>query len=84
MDMKQVNIPQMHLESSRIHFNPTDLLYNFFGKNPKELKKLEMKKDDTVRNLLESKFDRETLAVLGIDKKKYPKYCNAVITLTLY
>jgi hypothetical protein len=30
---------QMHLESSRIHFNPTDLLYNFFGKNPKELKK---------------------------------------------
>jgi hypothetical protein len=43
-----------------------------------------MKKDDTVRNLLESKFDRETLAVLlGIDKKKYPKYCNAVITLTL-
>jgi hypothetical protein len=29
-----------------------------------------MKKDDTVRNLLESKFDRETLAVLlGIDKE---------------
>jgi hypothetical protein len=29
-----------------------------------------MKKDDTVRNLLESKFDRETLAVLlGIDKR---------------
>jgi hypothetical protein len=42
-----------------------------------------MKKDDTVRNLLESKFDRETLAVLlGIDKE-IPKYCNAVITLTL-
>ena len=30
-----------------------------------------MKKDDTVRNLLESKFDRETLAVLlGVDKKE--------------
>ena len=30
-----------------------------------------MKKDDTVRNLLESKFDRETLAVLlGIDKNE--------------
>ncbi|MFB0910812.1 MAG: carboxypeptidase-like regulatory domain-containing protein [Flavobacterium sp.] len=62
-------------------FNPTDLLYNFFGKNPKELKKLkEMKKDDTVRNLLESKFDRETLAVLlGIDKKEIPEIlqrCN--------
>jgi hypothetical protein len=51
-------------------FNPTDMLYNFFGKNPKELKKLkEMKKDDTVRNLLESKFDRETISVLlGVDK----------------
>ena len=62
-------------------FNPTDLLYNFFGKNPNELKKLkEMKKDDTVRNLLESKFDRETLAVLlGIDKKEIPEIlqrCN--------
>jgi hypothetical protein len=48
------------------------MLYNFFGKKPKELKKLkEMKKDDTVRNLLESKFDRETIAVLlGVDKKE--------------
>lgn len=53
-------------------FNPADMLYNFFGKNPKELKKLrEMRKDDTVRNLLESKFDRETIAVLlGVDKKE--------------
>ena len=53
-------------------FNPADMLYNFFGKNSKELKKLkEMKKDDTVRNLLESKFDRETIGVLlGVDKKE--------------
>jgi len=30
-----------------------------------------MKKDDSVRNLLESKFDRETLSVLlGVDKKE--------------
>ena len=62
-------------------FNPADMLYNFFGKNPKELKKLkEMKKDDTVRNLLESKFDRETLGVLlGIDVKDIPEIlqrCN--------
>ena len=62
-------------------FNPADLLYNFFGKNPKELKKLkEMKKDDTVRKLLESKFDRETIAVLlGIDKSEIPEIlqrCN--------
>ena len=31
----------------------------------------EMKKDDTVRNLLESKFDREMIAVLlGVDKNE--------------
>ena len=62
-------------------FNPADMLYNFFGKKSTELKKLkDIKKDDTVRNLLESKFDRETLAVLlGIDKKEIPEIlqrCN--------
>ncbi len=62
-------------------FNPADMLYNFFGKKTVELKKLkEMKKDETVRTLLESKFDRETLAVLlGIDKKEIPEIlqrCN--------
>jgi hypothetical protein len=53
-------------------FNPADLLYNFFGKNPKQLKRLkEMKKDETVRKLLESKYDRETIsALLGVDKKE--------------
>ncbi|WP_284652246.1 carboxypeptidase-like regulatory domain-containing protein [Flavobacterium terrisoli] len=53
-------------------FNPADMLYNFFGNKPKELKKLkQMKKDDTVRNLLESKFDREMISVLlGVDKKE--------------
>ena len=53
-------------------FNPADMLYNFFGKKPKELKRIkEMKKDDTVRNLLASKFDRETISVLlGVDKKE--------------
>ena len=53
-------------------FNPADLLYNFFGNKPKELKRLrQMKKDDTVRNLLESKFDRETIAaLLGINKNE--------------
>jgi hypothetical protein len=53
-------------------FNPADVLYNFFGKNPKELRKLkEMKKDDTVRTLLESKFDREMISVLlGVEKSE--------------
>jgi hypothetical protein len=53
-------------------FNPADALYKFFGKKPNELKRLkEMKKDDTVRNLLETKYDRETIAILlGINKKE--------------
>lgn len=61
--------------------NPADLLYNVFGKKPQELKRLQaMKKDDTVRTMLESKFDRETIAVLlGIDKNDIPEIlakCN--------
>ena len=62
-------------------FNPADLLYNIFGKRPKEMKKLkEMKKDDTIRNLLATKFDRETLAaLLEISKDDIPlilENCN--------
>jgi hypothetical protein len=62
-------------------FNPADMLYNFFGKNSRELKKLkDMKKDDTIRNLLETKYDRETIAVLlGISKDEIPEImhrCN--------
>ena len=53
-------------------FNPADMLYNFFGKKPTELKRLkEMKKDDAVKNLLASKFDRETLgALLGVSSNE--------------
>lgn len=62
-------------------FNPADLLYNFFGKKPNELKKLkEMKKDETVRKMLETKYDRETIAVmLGVSKSEIPEIlqrCN--------
>ena len=62
-------------------FNPADLLHNVFGKKPAEMRRLrEMKKDDTVRNALASKFDRETLAaLLGIDKNEIPSIlerCN--------
>lgn len=46
-------------------FNPADALYNLFGKKPQEMKKLrEMKNDDNIRNLLQSKFDRQTLMAL--------------------
>jgi len=46
-------------------FNPADFLYNVFGKRPKQMKKLrQMKSDDEIRNLLQSKYDRETLMVV--------------------
>ena len=46
-------------------FNPADFLYNLFGKNPKQLRKLKQMKDDyRIRELLASKFDRETLKEL--------------------
>ncbi|MBX2829391.1 MAG: carboxypeptidase-like regulatory domain-containing protein [Flavobacteriaceae bacterium] len=51
-------------------FNPADFLYNVFGKRPKQMRKLrKMKEDDQIRNLLQSKFDRETLmAVLQLEE----------------
>lgn len=51
-------------------FNPADALYNLFGKQPQQMRKLrEMKQDDEIRRLLQSKFDRQTLmAVLGITR----------------
>lgn len=51
-------------------FNPADFLYNTFSKKGNEMRKLrKMKKDDEIRNLLETKFDRETLmALLQIER----------------
>ncbi len=45
--------------------NPADLLRNLFGKKPKQMRKLrQIKEDEDIRNLLASKFDRETLTEL--------------------
>lgn len=45
--------------------NPADLLRNLFGKKPNQMRKLrQMKEDDQIRDLLASKFDRETLMEL--------------------
>jgi len=51
-------------------FNPADFLYNLFGKNPKQMRKLKMMRaDDEIKNLLASKFDREVLIeLLGINR----------------
>lgn len=46
-------------------FNPADALYNIFGSKPRKMRKLrQMKEDDEIRNLLQSKFDRQTLAAV--------------------
>ncbi|NNK10258.1 MAG: carboxypeptidase-like regulatory domain-containing protein [Flavobacteriaceae bacterium] len=45
--------------------NPADLLRNLFGKKPNQMRKLRLiKEDDEIRDLLASKFDRETLTEL--------------------
>lgn len=51
-------------------FNPADFLYNLFGKNGKSMRKLrQIKEEDEIRNLLQSKYDRETLEnLLQMDK----------------
>lgn len=50
--------------------NPADLLRNLFGKKPAQMRKLrQMKEDADIRDLLASKFDRETLTqLLQIEK----------------
>ena len=62
-------------------FNPADFLHRMFGKKPNELRKLrKMKKDDEIRNLLASRFDREMLTALlqveKIDLDEIVSQCN--------
>ena len=59
-------------------FNPADFLYNVFGKRPKQMKKLrKMKDDDEIRNLLQQKYDRETLmAVLQLERVDIDEILN--------
>ena len=51
-------------------FNPADFLHHIFGNRPRQMRKLEkMRENDEIRNLLQQKFNRETLmAVLQISK----------------
>lgn len=52
--------------------DPAGFLYNVFGSKPKELRKLKkMKQEDEIRNLLLTKFDRETITeMLNITKEE--------------
>ncbi len=61
--------------------NPADLLRNLFGKKPNQMRKLrKIKEDDEIRNLLASKFDRETLTELlqleKVDVEDILNNCN--------
>ncbi|MDT0644739.1 carboxypeptidase-like regulatory domain-containing protein [Zunongwangia sp. F363] len=51
-------------------FNPADVLHNIFGKRPQQMRKLrKMKEEEEIRQLLQNKYDRETLmALLQVDK----------------
>lgn len=64
------NTPNMVTKVLGAIFNPADFLHNVFGKKPREMRKLrQMKKDDEIRNVLASRFDREMLtALLNVDK----------------
>ncbi|SNR15729.1 carboxypeptidase-like regulatory domain-containing protein [Tenacibaculum jejuense] len=55
--------------------NPVDLVYNLFGKKPKQLKKLQkLKKEDDLRKMLAGKFDREVMMeYLEMDKQQLTK-----------
>ncbi|MCH3885069.1 carboxypeptidase-like regulatory domain-containing protein [Tenacibaculum aquimarinum] len=62
-------------------FNPVDLVYNLFGKKPKQLKKLQkLKKEDDLRKMLQGKFDREVMMeYLEMDRQELTKLltdCN--------
>jgi len=50
--------------------NPADQLRNLFGRKPNQMRKLrKVKADDQIRDLLATKFDRETLTeLLHVDK----------------
>jgi len=61
--------------------NPVDLVYNLFGKKPKQLKKLKkLKKEDDLRKMLAGKFDREVMMeYLEMDRTELNKLlsdCN--------
>jgi hypothetical protein len=59
-------------------FNPADFLYNVFSRQGKQMRKLrQMKSDDNIRNLLYSKYDRETLmAVLQMERVDIDEILN--------
>jgi len=61
--------------------NPVSSIANLFNKKNNQLKRLrKIKEDDEIRNLLQDKFDRETLVILlGVEKEEIDqilRQCN--------
>ncbi|GAB1309063.1 hypothetical protein KH5_17460 [Urechidicola sp. KH5] len=60
----EVGAPRRNTYSSAVDavFHPVDFIYNKFGKNPKQLRKLkQIKEQDEVRAVLDEKIDRELM-----------------------
>lgn len=62
-------------------FNPADFLYQTFGSKGRELHKLKkMREDDAIRDMLATKYDRETiLEMLQLSRKDLEemlRHCN--------
>ncbi len=62
-------------------FHPVDFIYELFGKNPKQLRKLKkLRSEDQLRDMLEKKANREVLMdYLNMDKPQLNSlldYCN--------
>lgn len=62
-------------------FNPADFLYNIFGNKPQQMRKLrQIKDDESIRSMLATKFDRETLiALLQVTEEELEEilaHCN--------
>lgn len=77
----EVGKPQKRTSIVDKIFNPVDVVYNLFGKKPKQLKKLKkLKKEDDLRKMLAGKFDREVMMeYLEMDRQELTKLlsdCN--------
>ena len=59
-------------------FRPIDFVYSMFGKKPKQLKKLKkLRKDDSLREMLEGKFNRELMMeYLDMDSSELTELLN--------
>ena len=59
-------------------FRPIDFVYNLFGKKPQQLKKLKkLRNDDSLRKMLEGKFNRELMMeYLDMDAQELTELLN--------